>query len=308
MTVSHLKKMLKSKGYKDKDLKLKKDGLIEKLLSPMAPPPTAAPAAQPTAMPSHEKSPLLAVLEASFMKPLTKQAKEYARIGLDNEKKFIQQMLTHSDAKLMDAKITGSYECGLVSCTGQEYVKDSCDAIGIYDNGRSLLLIEIKSRMMPRTFRTARNILQCNLGYAAFSSREVKYVHISTNDFSKWVPDDGETFQLLHHIFTYNTKCGMILVSNSKRIMYGVIVDYDVELLAAYDRVLTYIQSTTLKWAYGSLSGVDDMKEDIVNVLGQLKLRNKPDWQSFYSHYYLCRAVSVKEGVQDHSIPTFHME
>ena len=126
---------------------------------------------------------LCSFLQATFLKPLGKSSKKYAKIGSDLEKPFLQSVLEHSGAGLTGTiRFETLFDCGLVSSSSRPYLKTSADAIGIYydwNKSPQVMPIEVKARVTPRTFWNERDTLRQNLGpEASLACGKATYKHL----------------------------------------------------------------------------------------------------------------------------------
>ena len=202
-------------------------------------------------------------MNASFMKPLKTEAKEYCRKGHELERPFLEQLFEQSRAGL-----TARYASPLVASTSSTTrgVLDSADVkVLCVDNTIStsdsdsdseddgsdvasieiVIRVEIKSRLSHTTFFSERHQVETLQGARAWQYSEPVYKELDATDpaLYDWVPKSSECFQLLHHVCIRDSKVGLILVGNSKKVMFGVFVRYSEAVKAAYRRIFTDVDS-----------------------------------------------------------------
>ena len=112
--------------------------------------------------------------------------------------------------------------------------------------------IEIKARVAHSTFYSERQLIEANLGLAAYERGEPYYVEIDAEggDLHKWIPKHKESFQLLHHVAVRDVRKGLFLVGNKTKIMFGVFVNYSDNLIASYRALLKDLFDRALKPFY----------------------------------------------------------
>jgi hypothetical protein len=264
---------------------------------------------------------LLAVLTASFMKPQkTSIERSYTRQGQDLEEPFLRQLWEHSAAGMTGKiKIKSLYRPGLVVRTKDDAlndavkhgaVKDSVDSAGIYieeidgsesdsssDTGgdgqaKKVIPIEVKARVATSTCGAEKAWLMKRLGAEEYSPREVSYVHIEASEINDVFPRDHESFQLLHHVYTYDSDKGLMIVGSNMKLLFGAFVSFTPELKSAWGDVLQYIYERALKWAYGPREAIP--LHTIKNVLASDNMKSfKVDSEAFITNYSLWRKLNV---------------
>ena len=105
------------------------------------------------------------------------------------------------------------------------------------------------------------------------------YMRVSSSDrelLQKLIPNKSERIQILHHAFTYGRDTTTLLVGDAQgRILYGLIVTFEAQLLADYGIALAYLYNNGLNLFY--LERVDDMPLKLFDKILQsnVKLRQK---------------------------------
>jgi hypothetical protein len=251
---------------------------------------------------------LCAVIKASLLKKQGANKRTETRQGQALEKPFLAQMwkdnVNETSANL--PKFRAIYRPGLVAKKGKAYVKDSADAVGIISTDQpasdrdeqslEVVPIEVKARVAVNTAVRERLQLQALVGLDSYSPNACHYIRIKSQEVSKWIPSDHEQFQLLHHVYCYGSQRGLMLIGNAKRLTSGILVDFDQELLDAWDKVISYIYLRALRWAYSLDEGMDAFPEEtIVACLASPRLKDmKLDIDSFKTLYGLWWKLNVK--------------
>lgn len=100
--------------------------------------------------------------------------------------------------------------------------------------------------------------MAANLGAELWENGEPVYLRMKADDpnLFKWIPCSSKNFQLLHHVAICNCNCGLILVGNDCKIMFGIFVEYSQALHDAYLEVLVDLYNGALIWAYGPVEEI----------------------------------------------------
>lgn len=216
------------------------------------------------------------IIRASFLKRQSGSKRDDTRKGRSLEGPFIRELWRHGrgcndlNDRLPNAPLFDRiYSTGLVRKIDAPFVKDSSDAVGVmeYDTDNAqpeIIPIEIKARLAPNTIAKESSLLRDNVGLVDYEEGKMVYEEIADSDVVKWIPNDHESFQLLHHVYCYAAKRGMFLVGDDKKLMLGILVHFDEELLSAYDKVVHFIYENGLAWAYDSLGASSSFPTDIM--------------------------------------------
>jgi hypothetical protein len=77
----------------------------------------------------------------------------------------------------------------------------------------------------------SQELLQRNISNDDHCPTETHYQTVYSDEIRMWVPnDDHKAFQLLHHMFCYESSQGLQLVGNDKKLMCGLVVKYSEDL------------------------------------------------------------------------------
>ena len=178
-------------------------------------------------------------------------------------------------------------------------MKDSADGLGILDLGNGQLEIvptEVKSRVAVNTFIRKRMSLETYLGVDTYSPTKRHYRFLKSSDIKKWIPSQHEDFQLLHHVYCYGSKRGLMLIGSDKLLLCGFVVDFDPELLQSWEKVIRYVYKRSLKWAYKPSVPTDTLmsEETQKQISAALESsKSKMDMGSFLTIYGLWRRLNV---------------
>ena len=264
---------------------------------------------------------LLQVFKASFMKPLKDDAKKYCRKGHELERPFLEQFFEHSrQGKTVGYNALAIYETPLVESSLEslpDSFLDSSDAELVYSNRdgdsddedsddegvvESLAMpIEIKSRVSLSTFYAERLRVEANLGHQAFENDgEPHYIELDAEgeDLSKWIPKHTECFQLLHHVAIRDVRKGLILVGNSKKLMFGVFVTYSNRLIEAYQEVLKDLFDRALKPFYAPAPELQLHKDKIEQIIKSRDMKRLGlSFHSFSTSFNVWRRLRIEGDV-----------
>jgi hypothetical protein len=236
---------------------------------------------------------LLAILKASYLKKQASTARSFTRKGQKMEQPLLGKLWDDSQKEGAQRlpKFASLFRPGLVANKAKPFVKDSADCIGVVDGSLEVLPIEVKARVATNTAVKEKLALQDNIGLEEYSVFERPYIKISSEDVKKWIPSDHESFQLLHHVFCYGAKRGLLLVGDNKKILCGFVVDFQEDLLRSWEKVVLFLYERGLKWAYESPFPEDLISKAVeVDQLATLKL----DLHSVKTTLGLWRAFNVE--------------
>ncbi|OEU09246.1 hypothetical protein FRACYDRAFT_248581 [Fragilariopsis cylindrus CCMP1102] len=263
---------------------------------------------------------LLDIFKASKMKPLKDEAKAYCRQGHLLERPFLEQFHQHSKEGLTRGyKSIAIHETPVVESTSITGALDSSDAELIYkkedhaanDSGSDTnddddiaietMPIGIKARVAHSTFYSERQLIEANLGLAAYERGEPYYVEIDAEggELHKWIPKHKESFQLLHHVAVRDARKGLFLVGNKTKVMFGVFVTYSDNLIASYRALLEDLFDRALKPFYEADQHLQLPKEKIERILQAKEMKKlNMTYHSFQTDYYVWRQLRIKKALQ----------
>ncbi|OEU14444.1 hypothetical protein FRACYDRAFT_240987 [Fragilariopsis cylindrus CCMP1102] len=266
---------------------------------------------------------LLDIFKASKMKPLKEEAKAYCRQGHLLERPFLVQFHQHSKEGLTRGyKSVAIHETPVVESTSITGALDSSDAELIYkkedhvandsdsysssgsdtdddDIAIETMPIEIKARVAHSTFYSERQLIEANLGLAAYENGEPYYVEIDAEggELHKWIPKHKESFQLLHHVAVRDARKGLFLVGNKTKLMFGVFVTYSDNLIASYRALLKDLFDRALKPFYEDNIQLPQVKIEKILQAKEMKKLNMT-YHSFQTDFYIWRQLRIKKALQ----------
>ena len=266
---------------------------------------------------------LVKLLQQSFLRPEKKDANDARARGHELEEPFLQELweLNQTTPDFLPFDLQVIYRNGMCSKGDgwKRSIKDTSDAVGVYcqqddesDDGSDssssssnqklgCLPIECKARVSPNTIKGAMQNLRARLGPEQFSLHAVPLVRCQDFEMNDYVPDDHENFQLLHHVYTYGAKEGLIIIGDNESLMYCVLVSFSDELLKAYHRIVGSIYKDVLYPFWGPKK--DFPFQSIEEALKSDSLKKaKVDMESFMTTWDLWRALNVSI---DHNTPKF---
>ncbi len=190
-----------------------------------------------------------AILERSFMKPLTGEKREHCRNGHKVELPIALDMMRdiNTKEKLKGFKIVSLHRVGLIGKKGEPYVKDSIDFIVFVHNETlddlELWGLEVKSRQADTTINKEKDFFK--------KLRRPKYMEIPSDQVHKHLHDPGERYQCLHHAYAYEfDRVAHVVANSSGKVISGTIINYNEETRNSYGKVLKKIKEMALDWAY----------------------------------------------------------
>jgi hypothetical protein len=159
--------------------------------------------------------------------------------------------------------------------------------------------IEIKARVAHSTFYSERQLIEANLGLAAYERGEPYYVEIDAEggELHKWIPKHKESFQLLHHVAVRDARKGLFLVGNKTKVMFGVFVTYSDNLIASYRALLKDLFDRALKPFYEDNIQLPQVKIEKILQAKEMKKHNMT-YHSFQTDFYIWRQLRIKKALQ----------
>ena len=252
------------------------------------------------------------IIKRSFLRGLEGEEKGAAKVGHQNEPKYLAQYFNDGCNGLVpgvDALID-IYQPGLAVQEGRPYVGDSADGIAIErhpdddddDDDYRSHLIECKCRVGPDKLREASEIrnrvAEIKGGMARLDVEQNKAVYLEVSSgspiLSEVIPSTKERVQVLHHAFTYKHDRTTLLVGDPQgNIMYGLIITFDSELLEDYGKVLDFMYENGLDKFYSN--DLDELpKKFIEDVLEtDTTLKRKYDMDDFMTSFLIWRELRL---------------
>lgn len=127
-------------------------------------------------------------------------------------------------------------------CIESHLVECKCRSSGKYQ-GSLQQAVDIRRKIGRKIGNTLVN-----------QTTDAMYMHVSSSDrkmLHELIPDKSERTQLLHHAFTYGRNTTTLLVGDAQgRILYGLIVTFESQLLSDYGVALSYLYEKGLKLCY----------------------------------------------------------
>ena len=110
----------------------------------------------------------------------------------------------------------------------------------------------------------------------------------------KFIPSSHECIQILHHAYVYDLDIILLLIGDKKgTILRGIWVQFDREIMDAYDNFITRCYEESLKWAYATEHEDAGETENATN-LEALKpfLPSSIDFESFKDYFHLWKQAT----------------
>lgn len=210
---------------------------------------------------------LVKLLQQAFLRPVKKDAFDARSKGHELEEPYLQGLweLVEHNPTLLPFDLEAVYRNGMCSMRAQKSTKDTSDAVGMYresdfsdaessssdcsvgDKGKlGVVPIECKARVSLNTVSRAIQNLKKKLGLEQFSNYAVPFVDVDEMAMNDYVPDDHENLQLLHHVYTYGAKHGLMAIGDNESLMYCVLVSFSEELKEAYGEILDFMYGDLL--------------------------------------------------------------
>lgn len=250
------------------------------------------------------------------MRPLEGKDKKATRLGHQNEKPYLRQYYHDSrEGKVPGICLCDVRECGLAMKADRPYVRDSADAIAFEPQGEQYLVGEANESYFD-TIKSHPVECKCRSGQGSDGSlseatriqkkianlkgledqRRIEkglavYMEVTSsqrNLLAELIPKASERIQILHHAFTYGTNKSAFLVGNSRgKVLYGVIVTFDPELLQNYGKALDHLYENGLNRFYeGDVSRLPTSYIKQV-LLNDVKLKKKYTIDDFMTEWLI---------------------
>ena len=244
-----------------------------------------------------------AVISRAFLRALEGQEKASTQLGHQNESKYLTKYMKDSqDGRVPGVEIIEIRECGLAAKRDELYVRDSADGLAferMSDSDRENVAledcfdkfkshpVECKCRAeagaqgsLQRAERIQKKIAETQGSDAliAIETAQAIYMRISSGDpmLADLIPDFNERIQILHHAYTYSKDTTTFLVGNAQgKIIFGLIVTFEDELLEKYGSVLKFMFENGLNLFYED--SVDNVPMELIEgiLLSDAKLKKK---------------------------------
>ena len=260
---------------------------------------------------------LAGIVKRGFLQPLDKNEKKEARLGHQNEPKYLAQY--YEDSK--KGRVPGIEICdikrpGMAMQENRSYVRASADAIAIehkrddddVDDDFDLMTshpVECKCRAQlgwngslarAKSIQTkvARELGQSEEA-TIYGRGEAAYLKISSSQhklIETLIPDKSERIQILHHAYTYSCNKTTFLVGGPEgNLLYGLIVTFEDELLNAYGDVLEFLYNSGLHLFYSHNTG--DLPRDLIGniILNDDTLKKKYTIDDLMTSALICREL-----------------
>jgi hypothetical protein len=272
-------------------------------------------------------------VSTAFLKPQTGIDKRETRRGHQCEKPYLRQYYKDSrEGKVPNTFLCDVRDCGLAMKNGLPYVRDSADAIAIEEtqavddhigevNEESFDVmmshpVECKCRhakgsdgSLAKAVRIQKKI--ANIKGLEEQRRvergEAVYIEVSTSqrDFLKdLIPKASELIQLLHHAFTYDSRKAAFLVGNKRgELLYGVIVNFEDDLLQSYGNAVGYLYENGLNRFYSN--DISTLPTDFIEsvLLRDDKLKKKYTIDDFMTSFLIWRELLPTNDTCTHRFP-----
>ena len=250
------------------------------------------------------------IVSKAFLKPQQGDDKAERKLGHQCESILLQRYKEDSnDGKVPGVDIVDIRHVGLAAKKDQQYVRGSADAIALERTSESdrenapdedsfglikCHLVECKCRSgtagpngsLAKAKQIRTKIARAKGGNAVIDAINGKtvYMRISSEDprLSEFIPDSGERIQILHHAYTYGQNTTAFIVGNAQsKIMYGLIVTFEAQLLEMYGSVLKFLYENGLNVFYEK--SIDELPLKLIESILQndKKLKGKYDMDDF---------------------------
>ena len=242
---------------------------------------------------------LSGVVPRSFLRSLEGKEKAAMKLGHQNEANYLRQYFEDSKAgKVPDVNIVDVMRCGLAMKQGEMFVRDTADGIAFEqrepaEDGENCFdpisshMIECKCRSgsgSDGSLKKAEAIqkkivdLKGDSAYIEVATGSAVYLRLSSQEkdlIEELIPCPSERIQTLHHAYTYGRQTVTFLVGDPHgRILYGLIITFDPELLKSYGEALKYLHDNGLNVFYA-----DDIEEVPLDFIEGI-LSNSPGLSS----------------------------
>lgn len=258
-------------------------------------------------------APLVNLLKQSYLRPQKDGNRAAAAIGHKNEEPFLHSFnaeceKSHTDNGDLnpydfDLPIKAIYRVGLMRKKGSSFAKACLDGAAFLedDDGEiQMVPVEVKSRVSSTTMTEAHDRIEEEVGAELYDERKKYQLRLSSSnqllktllhDKSNPKQEKSEAFQLLHSAYVAGSKHGIMLIGSRDKLMYGMFVDYDEDLLNAYDTVMQYMYDMYFRLFYDSTS--DELAEN-ASLIEAIDLVDWLDMHSFLTNYNVWRALNVE--------------
>ena len=125
-------------------------------------------------------------------------------------------------------------------------------------------------------------------------SRNTKYyiVNVGSPRFKDIILSDKEAMQCLHHAYVFGVDHVVLLVGNTIKLEFGIIIKYPMALKEAYGRILSKIYEESLAPFYTTTA---DQADQLPQELICMALQScGVDWPTFKQHFQLWRATFLE--------------
>ena len=253
---------------------------------------------------------LRAVIQSSYMKPLTGQAKGYCSMGHKLEAPLMRACLQEhaNENTKTPTRVLDAYTAPLVERKTQRHVRDSIDFLG--KTVDCLIGVEIKSRVSVNTERDAKEHLvklRDVLGDDSTAATKYFEVDADSGNYRKCMESRHETIQVLHHAYTYGLSKVLLLVGNKNgTVIYGLFVNFSEDVKQKYGEVLEDIYNNTIKSIYENTGDVpfDYFEKMDPDVLASITVNGDVlDRHSFEMDLALFRSLLKKNAENPNPIP-----
>lgn len=263
------------------------------------------------------------IIRRSFLRGLAGEEKGAAKVGHQNEPKYLAQYYNDGREGLVPGvdHLVDVLQPGLAVQEGRQYVGDSADGIAIerhLDDDDDLDGIGYRSHLIECKCRVGTSNLQeaCEIrnraaeikgGTARLDVEQNKAVYLEVSSSSPFlsevIPSTKERVQVLHHAFTYkNDRTALLVGDPHGNIMYGLIITFDSKLLDDYGKVLDFMYENGLDKFYSN--NLEDLpKKFIEEVLEtDTTLKKKYDMDDFMTSFLIWRELRL-DGLNPPNFP-----
>lgn len=258
-------------------------------------------------------------LRSISLKPLEGAAKDHCAKGHEMEGIYSEQLLRDPD--FPHGTIEEINAVGLVQKVGREYVKDSIDRlVCVTDDAGSgnkkILLTEFKARIKHDVAQREQDRID-ELRADLLMEEDHIYAEIETSDPNrfKFIKEEQEMCQGLHHMYTYEQTEFLHAVGNSKGLLSCYLVKADADLLEAYDKTMELINELVYEPFYAAtdrrsrLTGSDEFMASVEHAV-EVNKERLVDMRTLQVNYQLWSVASqVKNlpmGAMKQVLPSSH--
>ena len=188
------------------------------------------------------------VIRGMALKQLEGRAKDHCQKGHEMEAVYSQQLL--DDDSFPWGTIDEIVHLGLVQKDGLPYAKGSVDrCIGVSEiDCKETLLTEYKCRVSIDRVREEEDRIE-ELRLSGQMSDDSIYCEVDSDDPDRfmYVKDEKELGQILHHAFVFSKTNCLHSVGNPRELMSCTKMNFALDLLEAYHKVLRLLFERCLK-------------------------------------------------------------